>query len=130
MADLSESCISEFLATKFILVVEDDVDIVTMLEYSFNLLSDFYMIPVRSGSQALRLVQSIKPDFFLLDYRLPDMDGIELYAHLRSQQEYANVPVLFMSAHPSPDFFEKLHLAYLKKPFALQDLFRTIQEML
>ena len=130
MADLTDPCNGEPLAMTFILVVEDDVDILTMLEYSFKLLSDFYVIPARSGSQALHLVQSIKPDFFLLDYQLPDMDGIELHAHLRSQRDYVNVPTLFMSAHPSPDLFEELHLSYLQKPFALRDLFRKIQEML
>ena len=50
------------------------------------------------GSQALKLVQDIQPNMLILDNRLPDMKGIELYDRLHTMETLENIPVLLMSA--------------------------------
>ena len=105
--------------TPHILLVDDDRAALYALT---EVLSD---LPVRivlaeSGEEALR--QVLKQEFaaILLDVRLPNMDGFEVAAAIRSLERLRRTPILFMSANedrrrkPRPS----AHEHYFRKPLA------------
>ena len=115
---------------KTILVVEDDVDIGMFVDTVISAETPYRTLWVTDGSQALKVVQDIKPDLLLLDYLLPLMDGIELYDRLHALKELETIPTVMMSARLPTKEIEKRKIAALKKPFELQDLLDMIEELL
>src|SRR5579872_5026202 len=81
-----------------VLVVEDDADIGEVLTQMFEMETPFQMILVPDGFQALKVVRTIIPQFILLDYWLPGMDGLECALQLRAIKSLEQVPILLMSA--------------------------------
>jgi diguanylate cyclase len=81
-----------------ILIVDDDRAALFALS---ELLSDLpaRLVLAGSGEEALR--QVLKHEFaaILLDVRLPNMDGFEVAAAIRSLERSRRTPIIFMSAH-------------------------------
>jgi CheY-like chemotaxis protein len=51
-----------------------------------------------SGEEALRLLESARPDLVLLDLMMPGMGGLEFLRRLRADTRWAAVPVIVLSA--------------------------------
>ena len=130
MAHLQTTGKRETLSPKIILVVDDDLDISQVLKSLLEERESYQVMLATNGFQALNLVRNVKPDLFLFDYRLPGMDGMELYHLLHADRALMDIPVLFLSANASRDLFEKEHLPYLKKPFELEDVFHKVETLL
>ncbi|MDX8384241.1 MAG: response regulator [Ghiorsea sp.] len=79
-----------------ILIVDDNED---NLELASQILEDDYeVVTGRSGSDCLHKARDLKPDVIVLDVQMPDMDGYETLAKLRSTAEGKEIPVIFLSA--------------------------------
>lgn len=130
MADFQEARKWDLLSVKTVLVVDDDPEISKTLKGIIEEFEVCQVVLAANGFQALNIVRGVKPDLFLFDYRLPGMDGIELYHRLHSDREFAKIPVLFLSANASREVFEKDHLPYISKPFELEDLLQKIEALL
>ena len=115
---------------KTILVVEDDTDIGMLIDAVISAETSYQTLWVTDGLQALKVVQDIKPDMFLLDYFLPLMDGIELYDRLHALKELETIPTVMMSARLPTKEIEKRKILGLKKPFELQELLDMIEGLL
>lgn len=115
---------------KTILVVEDDENIGEFIVEAFIQETPYQALLATNGSQALKIVQNVKPNVLLLDNNLPDMKGIELYDRLHVAKTLANVPVLLMSANVPVHEVKKRNLYCLHKPFELNDLLETIEKLL
>ena len=55
-----------------------------------------------SGSDALDLLQQVRPDVIVLDWMMPKMDGLEVLRRLRADPQTKDVPVLVYSAADDP----------------------------
>lgn len=67
-----------------ILVVEDDLTLLSMLEY--NLIKEGYKVVTASdGVRGLESAREGKPDFIILDIMLPKMSGFEVCRILRKE---------------------------------------------
>jgi CheY-like chemotaxis protein/HPt (histidine-containing phosphotransfer) domain-containing protein len=75
---------------KTILAVDDTPFFLTTLK---NILqnTDYKLICVNSGSDALKFLKKHHPDLFLLDIEMPEMDGYELAAKIRASGEKAHI---------------------------------------
>src|SRR5574341_155085 len=51
------------------------------------------------GETGLRMCRSAPTDCLLLDYRLPDLDGLEFLARLRAEETNKEIPVVFLTGH-------------------------------
>lgn len=85
-----------------ILVVDDDPLAVRLMKLS--LVSEGFQVSTAANAfEALRAVQTERPDLIVLDIMMPDIDGVQLCRHLRSQPATANIPIVFLTAKTQLD---------------------------
>ena len=113
-----------------ILVVDDEDDILELI--SSHLQKEGYgVIPVRTGEDALETMKTARPDLMVLDLMLPGMQGLEVCSHVRAMQEYADVPILILSAKGTEvDRILGLEMGaddYMTKPFSVRELVSRIR---
>jgi two-component system phosphate regulon response regulator PhoB len=117
-----------------ILIVEDEKDLVSTLEY--NLRREGYETrPALTGKEALRrAAEDPPPDLVLLDLMLPDISGIEVCRELRQQERTRQVPVLMLTAKTDEIDrvvgFEVGADDYVVKPFSVRELLLRIRAIL
>lgn len=106
-----------------ILLVEDDESLAAGLKNALGR-QGFTANHVSTGREALTASKTDRPDIIVLDLGLPDMDGLDVLAHLQKQDN--PVPVLVLTARDSlDDKITGLDLGaddYLSKPFDMQEL--------
>jgi DNA-binding response OmpR family regulator len=115
---------------KTVLLVEDDLDIGEFLLQVIGEETSFHALLASDGFEALRLIHEITPDLFLLDYQLPDMNGIELYDQLHRTKGLEDIPALMISARLPKQAIEKRSIRGMKKPFELNELLETLETLL
>jgi two-component system phosphate regulon response regulator PhoB len=116
-----------------ILIVEDHKPLRNLLSF---LLSGAGYEPVETtdARSAIDEAQRQQPDLILLDWQLPDMDGIRLLKHWRSDELTARIPVIMMSGQArESDRVTGLRAGaddYLVKPFGKDELLARVQAVL
>jgi len=81
---------------KKIFIVDDEV---VNLKIGKNALSDHYdVFPLDSGKALLEMLKNVKPDLILLDIMMPEMDGHETLKRLKSDDQAAGIPVIFLTS--------------------------------
>ncbi len=107
------------LRTSTILIVDDIPVNVHILEAMLD--REYEVHTALNGIEALSLAQKHTPDLILLDIMMPDMDGFELYRHLRLIESLRYVPIIFITARDDiHDESLGLQLGaadYITKPF-------------
>src|SRR5215468_2753836 len=84
-----------------------------------------------NGEHALASVQKERPDMILLDILMPDMDGYEVCRHLKADERFSSIPVIFISA--LDQVFDKVEafsvggLDYISKPFQIEEVLARVQ---
>src|SRR5258708_26189377 len=118
--------------TKTILVVEDDSSISSFLEEAIEQETPYRAIVASDSHAALKLVQHFTPCLFILDYGLPDMNGIELYDRLHLNHALAPIPAILITSSrqlPQQQLHQR-HLIAFRKPFDLDPFLATIENLL
>lgn len=64
---------------------------------SQDILATYDVIEIDTGLKAWQYLAQHKPDLILLDYQLPDIDGLEFLYQLRSQFESWSIPVIMLT---------------------------------
>ncbi len=81
---------------KKILVVDDSG---AMLRNVKGWLEDKYqVILANSGAMAIKYLSTNRPDLVLLDYEMPIVDGKQVLEMIRSETEFADIPVIFLTS--------------------------------
>jgi DNA-binding response OmpR family regulator len=114
-----------------ILVVEDEPAVAMGLTYA--LADEGYSVQLaKTGHEALQQAAADPPDLFLLDLRLPDIDGVEVCRELRNRG--SRQPILMLTARDTTrDKVEGLEAGaddYLTKPYELPELLARIRALL
>lgn len=81
-----------------ILHVEDDEDILMIARLALADLGGFEVLQCSSGAQAVDQAADFAPDLLLLDYMMPEMNGMQTLKALREKPELAHTPAIFMTA--------------------------------
>jgi DNA-binding response OmpR family regulator len=93
----------------------------------------FDVLEAEDGEEAVRIALEHEPDLLVLDVRMPGLTGYEVTREVRSRLP-AHVPVLLISGNVlSADIskgYEAGADAYLKKPFAGEELREQVQALL
>lgn len=115
-----------------ILLVDDEKDIVEFLQY--NLESEgFEVISANDGVSALTKMEE-KPDLIVLDVMMPRMNGYEVCKNIRLNENYNDIPIIFLTAKTSElDELKGFDLGaddYVKKPISPKMLVARVKSKL
>jgi diguanylate cyclase (GGDEF)-like protein len=88
--------------TPEILIVDDDQSMIRLL--SLLLAEEGNVRFATNGAEALRLARALPPDLILLDGSMPGMSGFEVCAELKRDPEFAEIPLIFVTAHRDERF--------------------------
>lgn len=120
-------------SSRRILYVDDDTDsclLMGLLIQQYN--EDYGVISVGTVQKALDLMSSLTFDLYILDYRMPEMTGVELCRLIR--QTDSETPIMIYSAMSrETDRQDALNAgasAYLVKPNDLDRLNETVEQLL
>lgn len=119
--------------TPFVLIVEDETAISTLLEYNLKR-EGFDTALAQDGDMALLLAEERVPDLILLDWMLPKLSGVEVCRRLRRKDATKGVPIIMLSARgEEEDRVTGLDIGaddYLVKPFSMPELFARIRALI
>ena len=115
---------------KTILIVEDDPSIGEMFVQALAEEQIYHPVLVTSGAQALETVKDITPDLLLLDYHLPNMNGLELYDILHAMPQFSHTPTILITAGVLQYDIGKRHIVGMSKPVDINKLLDIIAELL
>ena len=115
-------------AKKIILIVDDQPRMLRFMEIELRL-SGFEVITTTTGSEALDIIRSRRPDLMILDILMPEMDGYEVLRRLR---EFSELPVIAVSASVtnSSRALELGANSFFTKPFRAHEIVPKINEHL
>ncbi len=89
-----------------VLIVDDSAFILKTIQ---KVLSDDYEVStVTSGVAALRSMILDRPDLILLDYEMPVCKGDQVLEMIRAEEEYADIPVIFLTSRVDKERIEKV----------------------
>lgn len=115
------------------ILVIDDEDLICQLLRRLLEEAGYSVIEATTAASALQQSQT-GPDLILMDYVLPDMDGLRLLQAIRSQTRSAQVPVIFLTGKDDvPTKLEALKhgaVDYVTKPFDRRELLARISRHL
>ena len=113
-----------------ILIVEDDPDILNALNVALGSMG--FDVDVLLTGQGILSNRFIVPDLFILDNRLPDVNGLEICRFLKSKTNYKDIPVIIISAGSKVQkaVFEAGAAGFLEKPFEMQALALVVKQAL
>jgi CheY-like chemotaxis protein len=116
-----------------VLYIDDNEVNVLLVE---TLLADtpgLRFISAYKPTEGLKLAQRERPSLVLLDIHMPEMDGYEVLARLRSMPATAGIPVVAVSADAMPTDLDAAKAAgfsaYLTKPLDFEQLLQTVHRL-
>lgn len=118
---------------KKILIVDDEPNIVTALEYLLQR-SGYEVLLAQDGAAALKQVEQHLPDLMLLDVMMAVKSGYEVCQRMRERADWRHIKIIMLSAKGREAEVNKgLSLGadfYVTKPFSNKDLVAKIDELL
>jgi DNA-binding response OmpR family regulator len=118
---------------KKIMIVDDDAAITVLLERILTS-SKFQVVIVNDSTQTMDKAHETKPDVFILDLMMPEPNGFEVCRMLRADAEFANTPILIITASDDSDSKAIAYAAgandYITKPFDQDELPGRINSLL
>lgn len=117
---------------KNILIVDDNK--LNLASARRVLSSDYKVIPVMRGEQALTYLENGECDIILLDINMPDMDGFEVLSRIRQTERGKNIPVIFLTADNDSETetrcFNEGAIDFIVKPFVPEVMLSRIGRVL
>lgn len=103
-----------------VVLAEDDPDIQLVARLALKR-AGFSVTVVSNGQEALDTVRREPPDVILLDWMMPELDGLETCRQLKADPQTAAIPVIFLTAKSQEAEIQRgLSLGasgYVTKPF-------------
>lgn len=114
-----------------ILIIDDDPDVCMLLK-RFLTRKDYEVLTANSGATGIRAAETEIPDLILSDFRLGDMDGVEVLQRL--QEKIPRVPVIVMTGYSdirvAVNLMKMGAFDYLAKPIVPDEILHSIQRAL
>jgi two-component system phosphate regulon response regulator PhoB len=104
-----------------VLLVEDNADIRRL--YAIGLNQRGYEVKLASnGAEAVDRVANERPDYILLDWMMPLMDGGEVVEKLDGKDENSDIEIIVISGQPAPEDIPRRIRSWLTKPLTVDEL--------
>jgi len=117
---------------KSVLIVDDEFAVVESLT-EILAWEGFSVLTAASGAEGLRILEAQRPDWLIVDFMMPVMNGVELCKRVRAMDGVGRVPIVLMSAavaplvQPAPGGGPPPWNVYLRKPFKVADLLEALE---
>jgi CheY-like chemotaxis protein len=120
---------------KKIMVVDDEPDqILTIKLILEDLNNEYKVIGAEGGKKCLELLKNNQiPDLIFLDIMMPDMNGWDLAAEIKKNQNWNKIPIVFLTAKSDPfskTFGNIVSNDYITKPYERKELKEVIEKIL
>ncbi len=116
-----------------VLLVEDEKNIILGVRTCLDAVG-YRVHVVEDGEQALKYLETRKPDLVLLDLMLPKVDGFEVLKTIKQDDSTKEIPVIVLTAKVSREDQKKAQDlgadCYMTKPFRPQELWDKIKDFL
>ncbi len=116
-----------------VLVIDDEESIVDLIKLGLKY-EGFEVVAASEGEEGIATAQRTNPIFIILDWMLPDMDGLEVCRRLRSNPTTQAIPILLLTAKDEVGSrVEGLNTGaddYLTKPFSFEELVARLRAIL
>ncbi len=111
-----------------ILVVDDDVDILTLVKMTLNM-NGFNVEILSRWEKIDNAIQEFVPDLILLDVSLGGADGREICKRIKTTKETEHIPIILFSANIEMEkSIDNCHAqAFISKPYDLNYFLNTIK---
>ncbi len=114
-----------------VLVVDDDPDIALVCSLQLQS-AGFAVLEATTGERAVEVARQEQPSVILLDYMLPDLDGVEVLRRLRAVSETRDIPVVMLTARTHERDQRAAWRAgvtdYITKPFEGERLLTAVRQ--
>ena len=116
-----------------IMIVEDETALVTLLKYNLEK-QGYEIIVVMDGKDVISTAITEKPDLVLLDWMLPNVQGIDICREMRRTYELRSIPIIMLTARgEEADKVRGLSFGaddYMTKPYSIPELMARIGALL
>jgi two-component system chemotaxis response regulator CheY len=119
-----------------ILIVDDELLIRNLVRGVLTSLGFTNVTEANSGRKALEQIASNKFDFIITDWRMDDLDGIDIVHHIRKSQTppLCNTPIIMLTGNTEASYVKTAISAgingYLIKPFSAEQLVKRIRAVI
>ena len=118
---------------KTVLVVEDN-DLNMKLFHDLLEAHGYRVIEARTGAEALRILDGLRPDLILMDIQLPEISGLEVTREIQKKPEFADTPVIAVTAFAMRGDEERIRAGgcrdYIAKPISVVDFLEKVKRYL
>ena len=115
------------------MIVEDETALVTLLKYNLEK-QGYEIIVVMDGKDVISTAITEKPDLVLLDWMLPNVQGIDICREMRRTYELRSIPIIMLTARgEEADKVRGLSFGaddYMTKPYSIPELMARIGALL
>lgn len=122
-----------FKASHHALIVDDDPDFCTLLREMLKW-RGFEVSVAYSASDAFSSLGRVHPEIMLVDIQMPEVDGLELIRRIRSDQSFAKIPIIVITATAIREMLLESREAgadfFLTKPLSFLELDQTIDRIM
>jgi putative two-component system response regulator len=117
-----------------VLIVDDNFTNLTLFRHLLKKIDDVESVDFDEPLKALEWCTTNEPDLVLLDYMMPEMDGLEFIQHFKEIEEYKDVPIIVITADTENEVRHKaLNLGaqdFLNKPIDKVEFLARIKNLL
>jgi CheY-like chemotaxis protein len=96
------------MASKQLLLIDDNEDNQVLVKFALETHTDWNIIIASNGIEGITKAELKRPDVILLDYIMPDLDGITVCEILKSNLFTCSIPIIFMTAMVHSEILNRL----------------------
>ena len=116
-----------------ILIVDDEAPVVELLRDGL-VAAGFHVDGAHDAAEALHKVKDNLYDAAILDFSLPDMDGVMLHSRIRQLDSDLGDCTLFISGQPQTDetmsYYASEGTEFISKPFQMNDVIAAVRRII
>lgn len=132
VAAIKEQSVGSEESKDVILVVEDNAD---MRDYIETILgNDYKIVRAINGTEGLAAAIEHIPDIIITDIMMPEMDGLQLFSHLKQDERVSHIPIIMLTAvNEEQQIVEGFQMGvddYITKPFSANILKARVANIL
>ncbi len=116
------------------ILIADDLEVVLKLEEILLRRTGCDVVKAKNGTEALKKIQTERPDLVLLDLMMPEMNGDVVCKFVKSNEKLAETTIIMVTSKGAREDVERCERAgcdyFLTKPIKQNELLQIVREVL